>query len=75
MRQPITRQLGSAFKGVLIGPEHPLYRDASAVWNAMIEKRPGLVVRCSSRYHPENLYRINYNITPIKSSVRGPGFG
>jgi len=41
-------QLGSRFKGDLIGPDHPGYHDARRVWNAMIDRRPGLILRCTS---------------------------
>ena len=48
MRLRIADQLGARFKGDVIGPEHPDYPAARTVWNAMIDKRPGLVLRCTS---------------------------
>lgn len=33
-------------KGALLLPEDPGYGDSRTVWNAMIDRRPGLVVRC-----------------------------
>jgi FAD/FMN-containing dehydrogenase len=35
------------FEGQLIGPEDPSYDEARAVYNAMIDKRPALLARCS----------------------------
>jgi FAD/FMN-containing dehydrogenase len=35
------------FKGPLIGPDDPHYDQARVVWNAMADRRPALVARCS----------------------------
>jgi FAD/FMN-containing dehydrogenase len=48
MRRRIADQLSGRFKGDLIGPDHAEYRDRSTVWNAMVDKRPGLILRCTS---------------------------
>jgi FAD/FMN-containing dehydrogenase len=40
--------VGAGFKGDIIGPDHPSYGDARLVWNAMIDKHPGLILRCTS---------------------------
>jgi FAD/FMN-containing dehydrogenase len=47
-RARIAEQLGSRFKGDLIGPDHPDYGTARLVWNAMIDKHPGMILRCTS---------------------------
>jgi len=47
MRLRIADQLRAGFKGQLIGPDHPEYGDARLVWNGMIDKRPGLILRCT----------------------------
>jgi FAD binding domain/Berberine and berberine like len=41
------RELGSRFAGELIGPEDTGYEDARKVYNAMIDKRPALIARCT----------------------------
>src|SRR6266536_1661612 len=48
MRLRIVEQLGARFKGDLIGPGHVEYNQARLVWNAMIDRRPGLILRCTS---------------------------
>ena len=42
------RELGSAFDGQLIGPEDAEYAEARKVYNAMIDRRPALIARCTS---------------------------
>jgi FAD/FMN-containing dehydrogenase len=39
--------LGSRFRGDLIGPDHEEYDAARAVFNASIDRRPALVARCT----------------------------
>ncbi|WP_276246639.1 MULTISPECIES: FAD-binding oxidoreductase [unclassified Haladaptatus] len=36
-----------AFRGELFEPEDPGYDEARAIWNAAIDKRPGLIAQCS----------------------------
>ena len=48
LRQRITEQLAGQFKGDIIGPGHAGYEEARQVWNAMIDRRPGLILRCTS---------------------------
>jgi FAD/FMN-containing dehydrogenase len=43
----IADQLAGRFKGEVIGPDHPGYEQARLVWNAMIDRRPGLILRCA----------------------------
>ncbi len=42
------RELGAGFEGELIGPEDGSYDEARALFNAMIDKRPSVIARCTS---------------------------
>src|SRR5580658_392177 len=48
LRLRIGEQLAGQFKGDIIGPDHAEYEDARLVWNAMVDRRPGLILRCTS---------------------------
>ena len=48
LRLHIADQLGAGFKGDIIGPDHADYGDRRLVWNAMVDKRPGVILRCTS---------------------------
>ena len=48
LRARIAQQLDGQFKGDIIGPDHAEYESARQVWNAMVDRRPGLILRCTS---------------------------
>ena len=48
LRLRISEDLSGHFKGDIIGPDHADYEQARLVWNAMIDRRPGLILRCTS---------------------------
>lgn len=39
--------LAAEVRGPLIGADSPAYDEARTIWNAMIDKRPGLIARCT----------------------------
>ncbi len=41
-------QLRSEISGSLLEPGAPGYDDARSIWNGMVDRRPGLMVRCAS---------------------------
>jgi FAD/FMN-containing dehydrogenase len=48
LRLRIAEQLADRFQGEIIGPGHDGYEAARLVWNSMIDRRPGLILRCTS---------------------------
>jgi FAD/FMN-containing dehydrogenase len=48
LRARIASDLSGRFHGTIIGPDHPEYPAARVVWNAMVDKHPGLILRCTS---------------------------
>lgn len=46
IRDDIIQEFRTSLSGQLILPEHPSYDEVRKVWNAMIDKRPALIVRC-----------------------------
>src|SRR6185312_9721461 len=47
-RRKIIDSLRGRFSGAIIEPGGPGYEQARTVWNAMVDKRPGLIVTCTS---------------------------
>ena len=43
----VASELAETFRGTIIGPSDPGYDDARAVYNGMIDRRPGLIARCT----------------------------
>jgi FAD/FMN-containing dehydrogenase len=41
-------QLGAGLRGSLLTPDSPGYNESRTIWNAMIDRRPALVARCTS---------------------------
>ena len=48
LRLRIAEDLSGTYLGDIIGPDHADYEQARLVWNAMIDRRPGLILRCTS---------------------------
>jgi FAD/FMN-containing dehydrogenase len=45
LREKIVAELTGRFSGAVIGPDHAGYAEARTVWNSMVDKAPGLVLR------------------------------
>jgi FAD/FMN-containing dehydrogenase len=46
MNQEVLTRFTQSLRGSLIGPAHPDYEDARQLYNATIDKRPQMIVRC-----------------------------
>jgi FAD/FMN-containing dehydrogenase len=46
IRDDIIQEFRTSLSGQLILPAHPNYNEVRKLWNAMIDKRPALIVRC-----------------------------
>jgi FAD/FMN-containing dehydrogenase len=47
LEESVTDAFSSTIQGEVVTPSHPTYDEVRAIWNAMIDRRPGLIVRCS----------------------------
>ena len=43
----ILQSFKAGFRGPVLGPDAPDYDEVRKIWNAMIDRRPGLIVRCT----------------------------
>jgi FAD/FMN-containing dehydrogenase len=62
----------AAFKGQLLTPDDPAYEDTRKVWNAMIDRRPGLIARCTGTADVVQAVRFARQYG-LLNSVRGGG--
>jgi len=62
----------AAFRGPLLAPGDPGYDDARQIWNAMIDRRPGLIARCTGTADVVQAVRLAREHR-LLSSVRGGG--
>ena len=43
----ILQAFKAAFRGPVLGPDAAAYEETRQIWNAMIDRKPGLIVRCT----------------------------
>jgi FAD/FMN-containing dehydrogenase len=65
-------QLRSELSGELLAPDSPGYDEARAIWNAMIDRRPGLIARCRSEEDVTRAVRFARE-HDLLLSIRGAG--
>jgi FAD/FMN-containing dehydrogenase len=65
-------QLRSSLRGPLLTPDSPAYDEARTIWNAMIDRRPALIARCTSAADVAHVVRFarEHNLV---LAVRGGG--
>jgi FAD binding domain/Berberine and berberine like len=47
--EEVAAELAGSFRGELLTPPGDGYDEARQIWNAMVDKRPGLIARCADR--------------------------
>ncbi len=62
----------AGFKGVVLTPEDAAYDETRRIWNAMIDRRPGLIARCTGTADVVQAVRFARE-HKVLSSVRGGG--
>jgi FAD/FMN-containing dehydrogenase len=62
----------AAFKGRVLAPDDPDYEEGRKIWNAMIDRRPGLVARCTGTVDVVQAIRFARQ-HGLLCSVRGGG--
>ena len=65
-------ELAASFSGELLAPDSPGYDDARRVHNGLIDKRPGLVARCSNTADVRDAVNLGRD-AGVEISVRGGG--
>jgi FAD/FMN-containing dehydrogenase len=65
---------GERFRGRLVGPEDQGYDEARSIWNGAIDRRPGLVARCSNAADAQSAVRFARE-HDLRMSVRSGGHG
>jgi len=70
--EPALHRFGTSLRGHLLLPDHPGYEDARKIHNAMIDRRPGAIVRCAGVADVIACIRFaRANHVPV--SIRGTG--
>ncbi len=71
---PALRAFAERFRGRLFGPGDEGYDEARSIWNGAIDRRPGLVARCSDADDVVSAVRFARE-HDLRMSVRGGGHG
>jgi FAD/FMN-containing dehydrogenase len=62
----------AGFKGAVLTPDDPAYDETRSIWNAMIDRKPGLIVRCTGTADVVQAVRLAAR-HKLLNSVRGGG--
>ena len=74
--EAVGAELAATFHGELIGPDDPSYDEARTVYNAMIDKRPGLIARCADLadvVSAVNLARTHHLLVAVRGGGHNGG--
>ncbi len=65
-------ELGQRLQGDVMAPDHPDYDEARRPWNAMIDRRPGLIARCTAAGDVVTVIRFARD-NGLEVAIRGGG--
>jgi FAD/FMN-containing dehydrogenase len=68
----VLQSFTTGFRGVVLGREAPGYDETRKIWNAMIDRRPGLIARCTGTADVVHAVRFA-RAHKLLVSVRGGG--
>jgi len=64
--------LKSKVKGQIVVPDDPNYNEVREIWNAMIDRKPAVIVQCAEA--DDALYALSYaRENGLEISIRGGG--
>ncbi len=73
MQMPkVKEKLGAKIQGSLLVPDDPGYEEARQVWNAMIDRRPAVIVQCAQADDVAPVIRFARK-NGLELSIRGAG--
>ena len=65
-------ELKGSIKGSVLVPDHPGYEEARQIWNAMIDRRPAVIVQCAQADDVPPVIRFARE-NRLELSIRGAG--
>lgn len=72
VNEDAAQEMAMKFHGPVLGPDDPGYEEARVVQNGMIDRRPGLIVRCSGPADVVDAVQFAAHRN-LKTAVRGGG--
>jgi FAD/FMN-containing dehydrogenase len=72
LQQPVISEIKSKVRGQVLLPADPGFEEARTIWNAMIDRRPAMIVRCSGVSDVMDAVRLARDLD-VQPAVRGGG--
>ena len=70
----VREELKDSIKGRVLVPDDPDYEEARQIWNAMIDRRPAVIVQCAQADDVPPVIRFARE-NGLELSIRGAGHG
>ena len=64
----VVDELSASLRGELVTPESSNYDEVRSIWNAMIDKRPGLIVQCAGA--ADVALRVTVNVGVVRGGLK-----